>query len=112
MTKDFTGAIDTSRGGMMNDIATATATKGQQGTATPQEQAQRAAEMRTQGRKGCKLPRINVAFSPENHEFIRIMAGISGQTMTELINDIIADCRKRNLDKLESVKKYQINFEK
>ncbi len=70
--------------------------KGQQGTATPQEAAERAAELRTQGRKGCKAIRINMAFTPDNHEYIKIMARISGKTMTEFANHVIEKYREEH----------------
>ena len=62
---------------------------GQQDTASAEEQAWRMASLKTQGRKGCKAPRINLAFTPENHEFIRVFARATGRTMTETVNDII-----------------------
>ncbi len=71
-------------------IEQATTTKGQQGTASPQEAAERAADLRTQGRKGCKAIRINMAFTPKNHEFLKVMAKASGKTMTEFCNLVIA----------------------
>ena len=85
--KDFSG-INTGR--VYGAIEQATSRKGQQGTASPQEQAERAEELRTQGRKGCKAVRINMAFSPSNHEFIKVMAKASGRTMTEMTNAIIS----------------------
>ena len=84
--KDF-GAINTGR--VYNAIEQATSRRGQQGTASPQEAQERAAQLKTQGRKGCKATRINMAFTPENHEYIKVMAKISGKTMTEFTNIII-----------------------
>ena len=84
--KDF-GAINTGR--VYNTIEQATSRKGQQGTASPQEAQERAAQLKTQGRKGCKATRINMAFTPDNHEYIKVMAKISGKTMTEFTNIII-----------------------
>lgn len=69
---------------------------GQQGTASPQEAAERASKLKTQGRKGCKAIRINMAFTPENHEFIRIMAGVTGHTMTEFVNFAIEKYREEH----------------
>lgn len=88
--KDFAG-INTGR--VFDSIEQATSDKGQQGEASPQEAAERAAKLKTQGRKGCKAVRINMAFSPENHEFIRVMARISGRTMTEFANACIDQYR-------------------
>ena len=69
---------------------------GQQGTASPQEAAERAAQLKTQGRKGCKAIRINMAFTPSNHEFIKVMAKATGRTMTEFANDIITAYRSEH----------------
>lgn len=91
--KDFSG-INTGR--IYRDIEQATAQKGQQGTASTQEAAKRASEMKTQGRKGCRAVRINMAFSPENYEFIRIMARISGQNLTEFTNHVITKYREEH----------------
>ena len=60
---------------------------------------------RTQGRKGEKLPRINMAFSPENLEFLRIMAGISGQSMTRYLNTLIDRERSQNALAFEAARK-------
>ena len=99
--KDFSG-INTGR--IYRDIEQATAKKGQQGTASPQEAAKRAAELRTQGRKGCKAVRINMAFTPDNYEFIRIMARISGQTLTEFTNTVITKYREEHPEIYEQAK--------
>ena len=88
--KDFTG-INTGR--VYEAIETATSKRGQQGTASPQEQQERAAELKTQGRKGCKAVRINMAFTPENHEFIKVLSKATGHTMTEFTNIVIAAYR-------------------
>lgn len=48
----------------------------------------------TQGRKGIKAKRINMAFSNENHEWIKKEARRQGLTATQLVNDIIARERK------------------
>ena len=50
--KDFAG-MNTGR--VYGAIEQATSRKGQQGTASPQEAATRAASLKTQGRKGCIL---------------------------------------------------------
>ncbi|MBQ1388633.1 MAG: hypothetical protein IIY78_03305 [Clostridia bacterium] len=99
--KDFTG-MNTGR--VYGAIEQATSNKGQQGTASPQEQAERAAQLRTQGRKGCKAIRINMAFTPENHEFIKVMAKISGKTMTEFTNLVIERYRTEHPDIYEQAK--------
>lgn len=69
---------------------------GQQKTASPEEIAERMATLRTQGRKGCRAVRINMAFTPENHEFIKRVARASGQTMTEFTNRIVEIYRREH----------------
>lgn len=99
--KDFAG-VNTGR--VYGAIETATSKKGQQGAASPQEQEARAAELKTQGRKGCKAVRINMAFTPENHQFIKVMARISGQTMTEFTNLCIERYRTEHPELYEQAK--------
>lgn len=48
----------------------------------------------TQGKKGQKLPRINLGFSTENHEFLRKESRKQGLTITAFINQIIDERRK------------------
>lgn len=85
--KDFS-KLNTGR--VYSSIEQATSTKGQQGTASKQEATERAEALQTQGRKGCKAIRINMAFTPSNHEFIKVMAKASGKTMTEFTNLVIS----------------------
>lgn len=83
-------------GAVMKKLIQGASNKGQQGEATPEEAAERAAELRTQGRKGCRSARINMAFTPENHEYIKVMAKISGKTMTEFANHVIERYREEH----------------
>lgn len=101
--KDFTG-INTGR--VYEEIEQATARKGQQGTASPQEQLERAEKMRTMGRKGCKAVRINMAFTPSNYSFIRVMARATGRTMTEFTNVIIQAYRNEHPEFMEQAKHF------
>ena len=87
MTKKDFSEIKTGR--VYTAIEQATGKKQQQTTASKEEQAERKAALKTQGRKGCTATRINMAFTPENHEFIKVMARASGRTMTEFTNLVI-----------------------
>lgn len=80
---------DIQTGRLYGNIEQANSKKGQQGKASPEEAHDRAEALRTQGRKGCKLTRINMGFSPSNHQFIKVMAKATGQTMTEFTNFVI-----------------------
>ena len=107
--KDFsamnTGRAETAESrAVMRKLEQGASNKGQQGETTQQEAAERAAALRTQGRKGCKAIRINMAFTPENHEFIKTMARISGKTMTEFANLCIQKYREEHPDLYEQAK--------
>ena len=43
----------------------------------------------TQGKKGQKLPRINMAFSLENLEYLQIISRVSGVSITEYVNRLV-----------------------
>ena len=43
----------------------------------------------TQGRKGCKAKRINMAFSDENHEWIKRRSRQQGVSATDFVNSIL-----------------------
>ena len=88
--------VNTGSKTVIGEIAQATSKRGQQGTATPQEQAERAAKGQTQGRKGCKAVRINMAFTPDNYEYIQRMAKLFGKTMTAFANQIIETYREEH----------------
>lgn len=47
----------------------------------------------TQGRKGNKMKRINMAFSDENHEWITKESRRRGISATQYVNDLIAAAR-------------------
>lgn len=49
----------------------------------------------TQGRKGQKLKRINMAFSDLNHDFIKKESRRQGMTATAFVNMIIDEYRER-----------------
>lgn len=59
---------------------------------------------KTQGKKGMKQQRINMAFTPSNLDFIRVMAGIQGMTMTQYVNSVIEAERERNGEKYHKAK--------
>ena len=52
----------------------------------------------TQGVKGARLPRINMAFDPDVYGFIREAAGRENMTMTRLVNETIRDRMKETSD--------------
>ena len=86
---------------MKADLDRSSSRKGQQATATAEEAAERAETLSTQGRKGCKAHRINMAFSSPNFEFIKVMAAASGHNMTEFTNLILDAYRAEHPELME-----------
>ncbi len=101
--KDF-GGMNTGR--VYGAIEQATSRKGQQGTASPQEVTERQEALQTQGRKGAKAIRINMAFTPSNHEFIKVMSKATGRTMTELTNQVIEAYRNEHPEFMEKANSF------
>lgn len=113
--KDFT-QVNTGR--VYSAITEATAEPEQQ----PKEaQAPRTAytadkveEMRqagtTQGRKGCKAVRINMAFTPEVHEYIKTMARVRGESVTDFTNYVFRQSMEDNAALYEKAKAFQDSF--
>lgn len=99
--KDFS-AVNTGR--VYGELHQATSNKGQQPTVSHAEAQERAEQLRTQGRKGCKAVRINMAFTPSNHEFIKVLSTITGQTMTEFTNSVIEQYRTEHPEVFEQAK--------
>ena len=62
--------------------------------ANREEAKERMTLMQTRGRKGVHLPRINMAFTPENHDFIKTMAFVTGKSMADFLNHIVTEYRK------------------
>ena len=103
-TKDFSAMNTGSR--VYNSIEQATGKKGQQNTASPEEIKERRENLKTQGRKGCKSSRINMAFSDGNYQFIKVMARASGKTMTEFTNLVIAAYQREHPEIMEQAQAF------
>lgn len=67
-------------------------------TYTAQEVQEAQENLRTSGRKGAALPRINLAFTPSNYEYIKTMAAVRGENLTEFVNSIINQHAEANAD--------------
>ena len=74
----------------------ATGNRGTQEEASPEEKLMRQQDGRTQGRLGCKMPRINMAFVPSNINYLRDLAKDTGITQTRLCNAILEIYRKEH----------------
>lgn len=56
---------------------------------TEQEALQYMNNLQTTGRKGLKLPRINLAFAPDVYQYIRHMSRVKGVSMTEFVDAVL-----------------------
>lgn len=65
-------------------------------TYTEQEASEVRQTLNTAGRKGCGLPRINLAFTEPNYDYISVMARVTGQNLTEFVNGIIDKHRQEH----------------
>lgn len=76
-------------------------------TYTEQEAAAFSAEMKTSGRKGLKLQRINMGFSPEVYDYIKTMARVSGMTLTQFVNLAMKEHMEERKDIYEQAVKFR-----
>ncbi len=92
-----------------NAIAEATAAQGQRKPRkeyTAEEAAEIAETMQTTGKKGVHMPRINLAFSPRNYKYIKIMSRVRGENLTQFINKIIAEHAEEHADLYEKAQEF------
>jgi hypothetical protein len=99
--KDFSN-INTGR--VFGAVEQATHDTGKNPKASPAEVKARKEAMQTQGRKGCKATRINLAIKPSNHEFVKILASATGKSMTEIINTLIEAYRMEHPEMMEQAR--------
>ena len=65
----------------------------------------------TQGRKGQKSPRINMAFSLENLEYLQLISRIEGKSITEYVNTLVrtdSSIRAGEIEQAKSVLKIEL----
>ena len=112
--KDFSSA---NTGRVYGTIAEATAetqeapqTRKERKTYTEQEQQEFRAAGATKGRKGCKAIRINMAFSPEVHEYIKTMARVRGESITDFTNYIFTRSMEDNAEVYKRAKEFKESF--
>ena len=78
------------------------------GSAPTEEIIEQAREQgKTQGRKGCKAHRFNMAFSPAAYDFITTMARVRGETITSFDNHLIEKCAEDNAEVYQQALKFR-----
>ena len=75
-----------------------TQTRKERRTYSEQEAAEILQTLRTSGRKGVKLPRINLAFAPEVHEYITVMSRVRGENLTQFVNMVLKQHMEEHRD--------------
>ena len=75
-------------------------------TYTPEEIKAAKAHRKTQGKKGMKMTRINMAFDPELYDYIRVMARVYGGTITDFVNVLIRRSYEADRETYEQAKKF------
>lgn len=103
--KDFTNA---NTGRVYDAIAEATAQDAQEVHERKPRRTYSDAEtqdaldvLSTQGKKGMKAMRINMAFSPQLHSYIQTMSKVKGQTLTEFVNEVMLQHFEQNRETYE-----------
>jgi hypothetical protein len=79
-------------------------------TYTEQEQQEFMAAGATKGRKGCKAIRINMAFTPDVHDYIKTMARVRGESITDFTNYIFGRSMEENREIYERAKAFKESF--
>ena len=111
---DFTGKVQST-------IAEATAAPAQEAqevqeaqearkerrTYTEKETADYSNDRKTAGRKGMKLPRINLAFSPALYDYIRTMARAAGMSYTDFCNLVLQQHMDAHADEYKQAVKFR-----
>lgn len=74
---------------------------------TEQEKQEILESLQTAGRKGCKLPRINLAFSPQLYEYVSIMSRVRGETLTRFVNLALQEHMNNHRDIYEKAMEFR-----
>lgn len=80
-------------------------------TYTTEETQEAQRQMKTQGRKGVRAQRINMAFAPDTYLYIKVMAAARGQTITDFVNEIIRQSMEANAENFEKAKEFIDQFQ-
>lgn len=102
MKKDF-NSTTINAGRVYDNIEQATAKGRKHTTASPEEIAQRQAEGRTRGKKGCHKVSFTVALAPQNHEYLKLMAKMTGKTAGEFLDYLLQAHKATNEEVAEEL---------
>ena len=100
--KEFTNET-INAGRVFDNIEQATAKGRKHKTASPEEIAQRQAEGRTRGKKGCHKVNFTIALNPQNHEYLKLMSKMTGKTAGEFVDYLLQAHRAQNEEVAEEL---------
>ena len=75
-------------------------------TYSPEETKEALDVRKTQGKRGMKSVRVNMAFDKPVHDYIRTMARAGGMTITDFTNLVFREHMKRNADKYKKASEF------
>jgi hypothetical protein len=67
-------------------------------TYNAQEAAEYSNKLNTSGRKGLKLPRVNLALAPDMYDYVKTMSKVTGMTYTEFVDKLLRDHKAEHGD--------------
>lgn len=102
--KDFSNV---NPGALYESIAEATAKEKGARELTDAEKIDLMENMKTRGRRGVKMPRINMAFSPEVYDYVTTMSQVRGQTITQFVNHILKQSMEDNRELYEKAVEFR-----
>ena len=76
-------------------------------TYNAEETAEFLQTFKTAGRKGVKLPRINLALAPDMYDYVKTMSKAAGLTYTEFIDKLLRDHMSEHGDIYEQAIKFR-----
>ena len=104
MAKDFTTNLMAAVTQATQDTQEEPKTRKPRKTYTRKQTDQLLENMTTRGRKGVKLPRINVALRPDLLEYLKTISQSCGLDMTQYINLLLEADKKKNEALVRKVK--------
>lgn len=75
-------------------------------TYTDEEKAQFQLSGKTSGKKGVKLPRLNLGITSDVQDYVKVMARVSGLNMTEFINLVLREHMAAHKEKYQQAKDF------
>lgn len=76
-------------------------------TYTDEEAQEAMLSMSTSGKKGVKLPRINMAFAPDVYDYCKTMSQVRGEPLTKFVNYVLRQSMNEHMDVYEKALEFR-----